>query len=374
MTYQAAYLLIIAFEIIAALVTTQSQSAPSPAYDLQISGLRTAEISPNEKWLAALVTQTPKATTPSVVVQIWDFRNGTFVQNRDLDGPTHVTPGETGYIRYSGDGNLLAVYMGAGVVHVLGADDLKEMRKIQLDSASDEITGFEISPAAHILALRRSTRHGGGDVLIYDLDTGNELRSWKIDRGVVPAGSGVAWRSDGRIFGAVAADNFRCTRFGGTVYLFDPALEKPVSSFRVSFLPGTLAFGTGDRLYVVSSTCGGYFANWAPDLPIFDATTGRQIGKIPGDKVGIRRYITISVDKKRLLAFADREKTTLEGLEDYLKISRSEWQVRDLPTGKLVSTLPGSEGEEYSLSTSGHFAFRFLHNEVRVFSLPTDAN
>ena len=125
-------------------------------------------------------------------------------------------------------------------------------------------------------------------------------------------------------------------------------------------------------MYIATSTCGGYFANWAPDLRIYDSTTGQQVGKIPGDKLGIRRSIAISEDKKKLLAHADREKTTFKGFEDTLETSDEEWQVREQLTGKLIFTLPA--GQRYSISTSGYFIVESLSNEVRILSVPTQAD
>ncbi len=239
------------------------------------------------------------------------------------------------------------------------------MRKIQLDSLSSGIEGFEISPTAHVLAIRR-TFGRGGDLRIYDLDDGRELRSWNIATGAYEMG--LAWRSDGRALAAAVADNIPCTGSGGTVYIFNPASAGLVSSFRTSFLPGGLAFDAGNKLYIATHSCGGWFTNWAPDLPIYDTTTGHRVGQIRGDKLGFRTSITISDDKKTLLAFADREKTTFEGFEDTLKTSDAQWQVRDLPTGKLLLTLPG--GQRYSISTSGYFIVEFLSNEARFYSVP----
>jgi hypothetical protein len=353
----------------ASLGTPQSPNSPSPSYTVHIVGLREAEISPDDRWMTALVLKAPKTVVPTVEVQVWDFRNAALVRNRELETAARVEPGEAEYVRYTRDGSLLAAYAGDGVIHILSANDLQELRKIQLDSLSSAIAGLEISATAHVLAVRRVFGRGG-DLRIYDLNNGRELRSWKLASGAYELG--LAWRSDGRLLAAAVSDSIPCTRFGGTIYLFDPALEELAGRFRVSFLPGDLVFGTGNNLYIATSTCGGYFANWAPDLRIYDSTTGRQVGRIPGNKLGIRRSIAISEDKKRLLAHADREMTTFEGFEDTLKTSDEEWQVRELPTGKLSFTLP--PGQRYLMSTSGNFIVESLSNEVRILSVPTRAN
>jgi hypothetical protein len=45
---------------------------------------------------------------------------------------------------------------------------------------------------------------------------------------------------------------------GGTIYLLQNDAAKQQTSFRVSFLPGNIAFGSDDRLYVAVNSCGGY--------------------------------------------------------------------------------------------------------------------
>jgi len=51
------------------------------------------------------------------------------------------------------------------------------------------------------------------------------------------------------------------------------------------------------------------------------------MGRIPVGKTGFRTHITIPANKHVLLAHADREKTTLEGFEDTLKVTDAQWQV-----------------------------------------------
>jgi WD40 repeat protein len=362
----------------------ESQDHPSilsPTQVLKIPGLRASDLAPDETYLAALVVQEVKAGQSIVTVQTWDIRTATLVHSKEVTGESPAKGRRSyagrSYVRYSGDGALLAVYPGGRLVHVFEANDLQEAKQIALDPLAG-ITGFEVSPVAHILAVRVAKGEGtssgifkcchslGGEVRLYDLDSGEELRSWQLEKGALDRGSGVAWRSDGKLVAAAAPDSVPCQRFGGTIYLFDPASENAVSTFHVPYLPGSLAFGTDDKLYVVSNTCGGYFANWAPPLPIFDASSGRQIGEIRPAKVGFRHEINISRNKQLLVAYMDREKTTLEGLEDTLKTSDEQWGVWDLSTESQIARLPGMA----YLSASARLAIAASRNEVQIFSIP----
>jgi WD40 repeat protein len=356
-------------------------SIPFPAYTVQISGVCTTAMSPDEKYLAALAVKGALAE-----VQLWDFRSGRLTQSHSLSAlePRSTCPEQTTYLRYTGDGQLLAAYPGGDLLHILQASNLEEIRRIRIRSRSN-VTGLVVSPNSRRLAIRMF-----GDVGIYDLDSGELVGNWTIHQPpqfewwallkVDPqfSGSGLAWNEDGTTLAMSVADNPPCLRGGGTIYILDVAKPAPPKSFRVALLPSTIAFGVGNSLYVASNTCGGYFSHWRLDLPVFDSTSGRETGKIPADKVGIRNYITISANRKVLLAEADREKLIIEGLEDTLKIEDAQWQVWDLATKRLILTLPrptrGGACAWDSLSSSGRFVYGSRGREICIFSVPLATN
>jgi hypothetical protein len=345
---------------------------PTAIFEMGFSGLRAAELAPDEQQFAALAFQITKPGVLPVEIQIWDFRKRTLVRNRHFEANIPSMVLSTSHIRYSADGVLLAVYVGGGTVHIFRASDLQELNQIPLESGSAQVSGFEISPSSHVLAVRRSLTRGG-DLRLFDLDKGKELRDWPISEGFLSQiyrVSAVAWGRDGGLLATTAPDDGPCTRFGGTIYVFDPNSAKPVNRFRVHYLPGSLAFGSDEKLYVASMTCGGYFAHWTTDLPVFEARSGRQIGKIPARQVGIRRTIAIAQDKRTLLAYVDREKTTFEGFEDTLKINDAQWQVLDASTGHVFFSVPATENDESLLSKSARFLLNVETDKIRIFSVP----
>lgn len=356
-------------------------SLPSPTYTVHIPSLRVAEISPDEKYLAALVVHWPKGVSPTAELQLWDFRRGTLLQARGLTAP-EARPGYphgTTYLRYTSDGQLLVVYTGGDLLHVLRTTNL-EVRTVQIQSHAN-IDAFEVSPTDHRVAVCMS-----GDLRVYDLDSGEQIRRWRINpysefkmSELTQVHSqldrpGLAWRGDGGALAISVADNAPCLRGGGTIYIFDPASNQALKTFRVPLLSASIAFGTGNNLYVASNTCGGYFTHWTLDLPIFDSASGRETGKIPAGRVGFRGYMAISVNKQILLAHADREKTTLAGFEDSLGITDEQWQVWDLSSRKLLLTFPARgrvsvEGHP-SLSNSGHLVCANRAQDLEIFSVP----
>jgi WD40 repeat protein len=356
---------------------------PAPTHVVHIPSVRTSTMSPDEKWLAVIVVHQPRGASPTAELQVWDFRANSLVQSRSL--PVPEEPSQrwrpfTGDARvaYTSDGQLLAVQCGGDALRVLRASDLEEVRTIALLHPVS-INAIEVSPTAHRVAIRML-----GDLHVYDLDSGKRLRNWSVHPTEVKLwplvrvtprldGPGLAWREDGRLLAISVADGMPCQRGGGTIYTFDVVWGEAAKTFRVPLLPVSIAFGAGNRLFVAYGTCGGYFAHWALDLPIFDSASGQEIGKIPSGKVGVRNYIAISANKQMLVAQADREKTTLAGLEDSLETRDEQWQVWNLATGKLVMTLPA--GPEYTLrgayanlSSSGHFLYAARPGEVLIYS------
>jgi hypothetical protein len=100
--------------------------------------------------------------------------------------------------------------------------------------------------------------------------------------------------------------------------------------------------------------------------------TTESTRKIPAGKVGIRRRIAISGDKRILLAYADREKTTFEGIEETLKVSDARWEIVDVATGQELFTIAATEYDQSSLSTSGRLLLNLSTSQLRIFPVPGD--
>jgi hypothetical protein len=355
---------------------------PSPTYVVQIPSLRVARMSPDEKYLAALVVHWPRGVPPTAELQVWDFRRGTMLRSRGLPAPQPRpgSPRGTTYLRYTSDGQLLAVYTGGDFLHVLRATDLEEVRTVQIPSHA-VINAFEVSPTVHLVAVCMP-----GDIRVYDLDSGEEIRNWRLNPDsefrmsqLLQVHSdfdrpGLAWRADGGVLAVSVADNSSCLRGGGAIHIFDPTSNRGFKTFRVPLLPASIAFGTGNNLYVASKTCGGFFTHWTLDLPIYDSVSGRETRRIPAGKVGFRGYITISANKQILLAHADREKTTVAGFEDTLSITDEQWQVWDLSAERVILSFPATAHvsvENYPfLSNSGHFMCAKQSQNLEIFSVP----
>jgi hypothetical protein len=377
---------------------------------LKINGLGGEDLSPSEDVLAATTCIPTKesASAPRYLnyLETWDIRNSKLLQRGPLieDGAPTASCA-AGDVRYSGDGKLLVARTRSGdFVRVFSAETLKLLRTIQIPLQlrefrvgnsmisvdwQAEVTGFEVSPIRHLLALRlyrgdRGKRPGafidpiqylGGIVRVYDLDSGTQINEWEIPTGYAKGGSGLAWRQDGKVLAAAASDRERCQTGGGTVYVIDLPTSQLITRIRVPNLVGDIAFGTGDTLYVANASCAGYVGNRKPHLPIFNAVTAKKLGEIDFVDSGIRYYLTVSANRRVLLGYVGREEMRWE-FEDTLEEIDHRFAVWDLATRRAVyvsANLDGLIGLVPKLSSSGRWALlqpTNKHGEVWLFSLP----
>jgi len=361
----------------ASMLCQESKPALAPTFVLHVPGPRASAMSPDEKSLAVIAIHRPRGAAPSAELQVWDFRTGSVLRARPLAAP-ELQPRQavpTMQLRYTSDGELLVVHCGGQTVQVLRSSDLEQLRDVHTGAVS----ALEIAPSDHRMAVR-----GGGRVRIYDLDSGDPLWTW-----IVPAdlkstellfrahpqldGPALAWRKDGNAVAISVADAAPCMRGGGTIFTIELKSTSAAKSFRVPLLPDSVGFDGDDRLYVAGNTCGGYFAHWALDLPAYDPATGREVGKIPADRVGVRGVFSISANKQILVAYADREKTTfLPGFEDTLETKDAQWRVWDLTSRKLLMSVPEKNAFRSNLmdvSGGGHFIYATRMEEVDVYEV-----
>lgn len=373
-----------------------SHSPPPPI--LKIDGVGGADISPSEEVVAATTCQPLKdsGTPPRYLnyLETWDIRASKLLLRGPLtEGEMPNVSCEAGDVRYSGDGKLLVVLTGQGkLVRVFNAETLKELRTIQISlrigeirfgnySISPkwqaEITGFEVSPVGHLLALRtyrgdydkrtffNASQYLGGFVRVYDLDSGVNVNEWEIPAGYLKGGNGIAWRQDGRVLATATSDRQPCEPGSATIYFFDLHSSRALRKIRIPNLAGAIAFGTGDTFYVANGSCPGYFANRKPSLPIFDAASAKRLGDIEFPGSGIRYNVAVSADRRTLLGYVGHEETRWE-LEDTLEVRDRRFAVWDLASRQLLyvsSDLGGqghtqheSGGVELRLSASGRWA------------------
>jgi hypothetical protein len=352
-------------------------SFSSPTYIVRIQGLRVAEMSPDEQYLAALIS----AWTGGCPADCGTANMGFTAWHAGSEPPFACSGTASNTLcslhkRRTTAGRLCwrqfltcAAFAGlGGVTTNCIAGKHKRARSVPYRSSRGCLY------VGRCAGLR--SRLGRGDPELED-NQNAEFKMLELLR-VDPRldRSSLAWRGDGGAFAVSVPDNPPCLRGGGTIYMFDPTSIRVPTTFRVPLLPSGIAFGTGNHLYVASNSCGCLFAHWTLDLPVFDSSSGQQIGKISAGRVGFRGQIAISASKQILLAHADQERTTIgfPDPEPVLKTENEQWQVWDLSASKLLLTFPesgaGSVGSHLFLSGTGHFLCSTRAGAVEIFTLP----
>jgi hypothetical protein len=213
-----------------------------PAYSGLDSGVPLATaLSPDGRRVAVLAIVPPasQGTGPyPLTLQIWDADQLTLLTSREVAVPRQPQGNSSSpdrelaplgcVVRYAGTGASLVVSEGSARVspeggtsslsalqarlHILAADDLRELRSVDLELASDPralgITDIQVSPSGDRIAVALSSidfsigfgngapcqAFQGSEARVYDLATGREL--WKAPFENARIG-GLGWWPDG---------------------------------------------------------------------------------------------------------------------------------------------------------------------------------
>ena len=198
-------------------------------------------LSPDGRRVAVLAIAPPASLGPApypLTLQIWDAEQLTLLRSREIAVPRRppsdssspdreLAPLEC-VVRYAGNGSSLVVTEGSvragpegGVsslsasqarLHVLAADDLRELRSVDLELVSDPrtlgVTDLMVSPGGERIAVALATidfsigfgngascqAFQGSEARVYDLGTGRELWKAPFDNARI---GGLGWAPDG---------------------------------------------------------------------------------------------------------------------------------------------------------------------------------
>ena len=213
-----------------------------PAYSGLESGLPLAvALSPDGRRVAVLAIVPPASLGPGpypLTLQVWDADQLTLLRSREIAVPRQpqsdssspdreLAPLEC-VVRYAGSGASLVVTEGSaraepegGIssfsasqahLHVLAADDLRELRSIDLELASDPrtlgVSDLEVSHGGDLIAVALAPidfsigfgngascqAFQGSEARVYDLGSGRELWKTPFDNARI---GGLGWAPDG---------------------------------------------------------------------------------------------------------------------------------------------------------------------------------
>ena len=213
-----------------------------PAYSGLDSGVPLAvALSPDGRRVAVLAIVAPASLGAGpypLTLQIWDAEQLTLLKSREIAVPRQAQSDSSSFdrelaplecvVRYAGNGASLVVTEGSvragpegGIsslsasqarLHVLAADDLRELRSVDLELASDArnlgVSDLEASPGGDRIAVALSPidfsigfgngascqAFQGSEARVYDLGTGGELWKAPIENARI---GGLGWAPDG---------------------------------------------------------------------------------------------------------------------------------------------------------------------------------
>ena len=368
-----------------------------PAY----SGLETgvplaAALSPDGRRVAVLAIVPPASQGPGpypLTVQIWDADQLTLLTSREVAAPRQPQGDRTSpdrefaplgcLVRYGGDGASLVVAEGSVQVgpedgtsslfrsqarlHVLAADDLRELRSVDLELARDPGTpgvgDLEVSPGGDRIAVTLSPidfaigfgngapcqAFQGSEARVYDLGTGREL--WKAPFGNSRIG-GLGWAPDGSSLALTletgpgedpVAQAFCPERkVDHNLLILDSAFGRVLYGLNTGDVAGPVCLGP--RHEVFTAPFHFFYTNASGEkAKVWNAQTGAVERTIACAGRDVHDVLALSRDASLLVGYVGKEKfgyswRTMQDLPENVDEKFAVWDAR---SGELLRISPG---------------------------------
>ncbi len=359
-------------------------------YELRIEA-RAADISPDERFVAAIVSRRVASDEPDEeklveAVQLWDFKSQKLIAEWTIHETTlhkyASAPSWPKLIAFSSDGQQLFISYGTRAVAVLQLPDLEETGRIALelpprstlgDFEFDAFAcGLEPSPHGDLVAVRLCQPLAQSVLQTYDVNSGRMLWQWLTGETGWENHSfdnGLAWRPDGQRL--ALANGSRIAK----VFVFDPQSGALLRVIHPGHSAGSVAFTPDNRLYTVDINAPGIVENKSPKIHIFDADSGKRLGTIAHVRSGVRYYVSASKDGRRLLGYTGFQTHRWDwgDMVFFPEHVDSKFTVWDLQTRQEIVTFRdmGWPAPSFRLSASGRLVLMLpFSGHVSILELP----
>jgi WD40 repeat protein len=367
-----------------------------PAYSSLDSGVPLAvALSPDGRRVAVLAIAAPASLGSGpypLTLQIWDAEQLTLLRSREIAVPRQPQ-GDTSspdrelaplecVVRYAGNGASLVVTEGSvragpeggassfsasqARLHVLAADDLRELRSVDLQLASDPrtlgVSDLEVSPGGERIAVALAPidfsigfgngascqAFQGSEARVYDLRTGGEL--WKAPFENARIG-GLGWAPDGSSLALTlqtgpgpdpVAQAFCPERkVDHNVLIFDAASGHVLSGLNTGDVAGPICLGPRHEVFTAPYHFF-YAKSVAQKATVWNAKTGAVERTIACPGRDVHDVLALSHDASLLVGYVGKEQfgyswRTMQDLPENLDERFALWDAR---SGDLIRISP----------------------------------
>ena len=378
-----------------------------PAYTGLDSGVPlAAALSPDGRRVAVLAIVPPASEGPGpypLTLQIWDADQLTLLTSREIavrreprgdsSARDHELAPLGSLLRCAGNGAALVVAEGSVMagpeggtsslsrpqarLHILAADDLRELRSVDLAIASDPrnlgITDMQLSPGGDRIAVALSPidfsigfgngapcqAFQGSEARVYDLGTGRELWKAPVENarigglGWAPDGSSLAMTLQTRPGEDPVAQAFCPERkVDHNVLILDSASGRVLSGFDTGDVAGPVCLGPRHEVYTAPYH---FFYQKSSDekAKVWNAHTGAVERTIACPGRDVHDVLALSHDGSFLVGYVGKEKfgyawRTMQDLPQNVDERFAIWDAR---SGDLLHTSPSFAPLTHSAGT-----------------------
>jgi len=269
---------------------------------------------------------------------------------------------------FTADAKHLLVLDAFARIHVLDVPSLSTSRVIQLSTpkaADAMVTSIQLSPNNEHIGVLISQAPSGGELDVYDLQTGEQTSTWRFEHFYV---NSFRWFPDsGKLVVSTTTTSESATsqstgKVAPDLQICDLQQKVP-TLLHLGYPVGDIAFAGPEWVFTV-----GAYPNEKIPLRIVDLKTGNMVQEVPHSESGVRYHVSTSIRSDRVLAYIGREKMKFSwlGMESTPEVIDQRFQVWDWKTGKVIATSPALKplrplALTFKLSASGRYVLVVWH-------------
>jgi hypothetical protein len=372
-----------------AAVMAQEQQNAFRAYSIASGwGYYSVAFAPDDRHLAAITSKGfrgERGVDVTQEIQVWDFRDTKLISEKVLsrDRPsTEARYQEISLYDYVRSGSMILLRRGNHLV-LLDSRTLDEIREINLATgswplASSPSTVFSFVKEVavdkngdRVAVLLQWGRDVGGELRVYNLNSGNLVRSWdynslrKNDHNANFGGAAIS--GDGRLV-AVSVIPFvlgegALRSSDRNVFVLDVDLGSIRSAINTGYPAGHVCFAATEPPVLLSVSADNFDRQRSPKdaIKVWDPLNGklmRELMSVPG---GVHFQVQTSSDGQIVLGYTGLEKFTGHwwlGQEETGVIAYDQFTFWDLASGRVIASSPQITPSEshasFLLSPSGN--------------------